>query len=292
MVRTGPDAPRDDTPRLWFLGPRAEPAVGLSTVRVDLPAFFLSLRRLGRDPALLFLALRALRQRTAVEELRLSDLAWMLLATRDQVVGWLDRLSRARLIVYDKRGVRGPLVIEIVFEPPDPSTWPVDGSILPMPPHEIPTFWLVQVMPRLGSRTTFLVYLYLLSREGAPQERTRVLVRQVAEAVGLRWSLTVHYHLGKLQRHGLVRRTRSGRGLIVLDPPPLTYWDRFRLRLLQWGFLPLPWRRILIASLVISLAMLVLGYLVTHPVHVLLPTPFPDDERPHPVRLAKLLPVE
>ena len=49
----------------------------------------------------------------------------------------------------------------------------------------------------------------------------------------LRGPLTVHYHLGRLQRFGLARRTRSGRTLVVLDPPPLTRWGRFRLQLLR-----------------------------------------------------------
>jgi len=282
-------SPSDDRPRLWFLGPRAEAPDGVATVRVQLPAFFVTVRRVGPEPGLLLLTLRALRLRAPVEALRLSDLAWVLVATRGEVMGWLERLSRARLVVYDRQGVRDALVVEVVAEPPDPASWPVDDPVVPAPPHELPTHWFVQVLPRVG-RTSFLVYLYLLSREGAPQERTWVLVRQVAAAVGLRWVLGVHLHLGRLQRHGLVRRTRSGRGLIVLDPPPLTRWGRVRLQLLRWGFLPLPWRRIVVTSLILALALLVLGYLATHPLHVLPPAPVPDGQRAHPVRLAGVLP--
>lgn len=289
MPRSTPESPRDDPPRLWFLTARPEAPDGVATVNVHLPTFFLTLRRAGPDPGLLLLTLRALRLRASLEPLRLSDLTWVLLATRGEVLGWLERLSRARLVVYDRRGADDALVVEVVSAPPSPADWPVDGAAVPAPPHELPTHWFVQVLPRLGRRS-FLIYLYLLSREGAPQERTRVLVRQVAEAVGLRWVLAVHYHLGRLQRHGLVRRTRSGRGLIVLDPPPLTHWGRVRLQLLRWGFLPLPWRRIVVSSLIIALGLLVLGYLATHPLHVLLPAPVPDGERAHPVRLAGVLP--
>ena len=281
--------PPDEQPRIWFLGPRAEPPEGVTTLRVQLPAFFVIVRRVGRDSGLLLLTLRALRQRSGVEALRLSDLAWILWTTRGQVIGWLERLSQARLVVYETRSGRDPLVVEIVSEPPDPSTWPVDGTIVPGPPQELPTHWFVQVLPRVG-RTSFLIYLYLLSREGDSQAVSGVMAERVASILGLRGPLTVHYHLGRLQRFGLARRSRSGRSLIVLDPPPLTHWDRFRLQLLRWGFLPLPWRKILFATLVIALSLLILGFLVTHPIHGLRSTPVPDNQRTHPVRLAGLLP--
>jgi hypothetical protein len=281
--------PPNEHPRLWFLGPRAEPPEGITVVRVHLPAFFVIVRRVGRDSGLLLLTLRALRQRASVETLRLSDLAWMLWTTRGQVLGWLDRLSQARLVVYETRADLDPVVVEFVRDPPDPSTWPVDGTIVPGPPQELPTHWFVQVLPRVG-RTSFLVYLYLLSREGAPQAPSGVVVERVAAALKLRGPLTVHYHLGRLQRFGLARRTRSGRSLIVLDPPPLTRWGRFRLQLLRWGFLPLPWRKILLASLLVALALLILGFLVTHPLHGLPPAPVPDSQLAHPVRLAGVLP--
>lgn len=289
MKHQSPPPPSDETPRLWFLGPRAEPPEGITTVRVQLPAFFVIVRRVGRDSGLLLLTLRALRQRSGVEALRLSDLAWILWTSRGQVLGWLDRLSQARLVVYETHAGHDPIVVEIVAEPPDPSTWPVDGSIVPGPPHELPTHWFVQVLPRVG-RTSFLVYLYLLSREGAPQAPAGVVVERAASALGLRGPLTVHYHLGRLQRFGLARRTRSGRSLIVLDPPPPTSWDRFRLQLLRWGFLPLPWRKILLATLAIAIALLILGFLVTHPIHGLPSAPVPDSQRTHPVRLAGVLP--
>lgn len=281
--------PPDGHPRLWFLGPRAEPPEGITTVRVQLPAFFVIAGRVGRDPGLLLLTLRALRQRSGAEALRLSDLAWILWTTRGQVLGWLDRLSQARLVVYDTHAGLDPIVVEIVADPPDPRAWPVDGSLVPGPPHELPTHWFVQVLPRVG-RVSFLVYLYLLSREGEPQAPAGIVVERAASALGLRCPLTVHYHLGRLQRFGLARRTRSGRSLIVLDPPPLTPWGRFRLQLLRWGFLPLPWRKILLAALLVALALLVLGFLVTHPPNGLRPAPVPDSQRPYPIRVAGVLP--
>ncbi|MEO6325608.1 MAG: hypothetical protein ABIT01_02500, partial [Thermoanaerobaculia bacterium] len=144
-------------------------------------------------------------------------------------------------------------------------------------------------LPRVG-RTSFLVYLYLLSRESAPQAPAGVVVEGVAAALGLRGALTVHYHLGRLRRFGLARRSRSGRALIVLDPPPLTHWGRFRLQLLRWGFLPLPWRKIWMATLVIVIALLALGFLITHPVRGLPSPPVPNSQRAYPVRMAGLLP--
>jgi hypothetical protein len=139
-------------------------------------------------------------------------------------------------------------------------------------------------------RVSFLVYLYLLSCERVPQAPSGVVVERVAAALGLRGPLTVHYHLGRLQRFGLARRSRSGRSLIILDPPPLTHWGRFRIQLLRWGFLPLPWRKIFLAALVIALALLILGFLVTHPIHGLPSAPVPNSQRAYPVRLAKFLP--
>lgn len=254
-----------------------------------LPDFFVTVRRVGPNPGLLLLTLRALRQRSGSETLRLSDLTWILLASGGEILGWLDRLSQARLVVYDLRDRDDPLVIEIVSEPPDPGSWPVDGSAVPMPPHALPTHWFVQVLPRVG-RTSFLVYLYLLGREGAPREPASATVGRIASAVGLRREYMVYLHLGRLQRYGLLRRTRSGRGLIILDPPPLTRWGRLRLQLLRWGFLPLPWRRIFLVSLALALALVLLAYLVTHPLHVLSLPPVRDDERTDPVRLAGLLP--
>ncbi|MEO6325774.1 MAG: hypothetical protein ABIQ65_14215, partial [Thermoanaerobaculia bacterium] len=152
-----------------------------------------------------------------------------------------------------------------------------------------PTHWFVQVLPRVG-RTSFLVYLYLLSREGAPQAPAGVVVERLAAALGFRGALTVHYHLGRLRRFGLARRSRSGRALIILDPPPLTHWGRFRLQLLRWGFLPLPWRKIWMATLVIVIALLALGFLITHPVRGLPSAPVPNGQRAYPVRMAGLLP--
>jgi len=281
--------PPDQHPRLWFLSPRAEPPEGVTTVRVQLPAFFVIVRRVGRDSGLLLLTLRALRKRSGVNGLRLSDLAWILWTTRGQVLGWLDRLSQARLVVYETRAGRDPVVVEIVAEPPNPSTWPVDGSIVPAPPQELPTHWFVQVLPRVG-RTSFLVYLYLLSREGTPQAPSGVVVERAASALGLRGPLTVHYHLGRLQRFGLARRSRSGKSLIVLDPPPPTSWDRFRLQILRWGFLPLPWRKILVAALIISISLLIFGFLITHPLNGLRTAPVSNSQRAHPVRVAGVLP--
>ena len=149
--------PPDEHPRLWFLGRRQEPAEGVATVRVDLPGFFVTLRRVGRDPALLLLTLRALRQRGALEALRLSDLTWVLRATRGEVLGWLDRLSRERLVVYDRREARDGFVVEIASEPPDPAAWPVDAPSGPLPAsmpgcgRRVRVQPVFPVSPRLGA---------------------------------------------------------------------------------------------------------------------------------------------
>ncbi|MEO6325925.1 MAG: hypothetical protein ABIQ65_14970, partial [Thermoanaerobaculia bacterium] len=137
--------PPDERPRLWILGPSADPNEGITTIGVHLPTFFVTVKRVGRDPGLLLLTLRALRKRSNADSLRISDLAWILWSTRGQVLGWLDRLSQARLLVYDTRDSGDPLVVELAADAPDPANWPVDGNVVPGPPQELPTHWFVQV---------------------------------------------------------------------------------------------------------------------------------------------------
>ena len=288
-----PPMPRPDferpppAPRLAFLGPKGEAPVGLNAVRVDFTVFFGRVREIGPEASLLLLALHALRLREPGGTVSLEALSWMLVSRPGEVLSWLERLVLARHVVYERLAA-GDLVVELVAEPAGLGPWPWDGS--PGPPRELPTFYFTQVLPR-ARRTAFLLYLALLAREERNDARSRVGDEDLRRLVGARSRLRVRHELRRLRRLGLVRLTRSGRGLIVCDPPPLSARSRSYLQLLQWGYRPLPWGRIAFASIAIALAMLILGYLVTHPRDVLLRPPLRDDERPDAQGLAGLLPV-
>jgi hypothetical protein len=255
-------------------------------VRVAFPEVFGLVARIGPEAALLLLTLRAMRTREPGGAVQVEELAWMLVARPGEILGWLERLSQARLLVYDRRG-RGALVVELVASLPDPSTWPLEGVV--GPPRELPTYYFTQVLPRTR-RTAFLLYLALLAREEDVGVATRCTDEDLRRTVGAHSTLRVRFELWRLRRLGLLRRSRSGRHLLVLDPPPLTGWNRRYLQLLRWGYRPLPWARMAVASVVIALVLLILGYLVTHPRDVLLRPPLRDDERADARRLAGVLP--
>lgn len=272
--------------RLAFLGPAREPEAGLATIRVDLAAFFDELAALGPEASVLLLTLRALRLREPGGVVAIDDLAWMLVAEPWAVRGWIERLSRARRLVYEAQGPRA-LLVELVATAPDLTHRPLAGKV--GPPRELPTYLFTQVLPR-ARVPAFLVYLALLAEEDSAQPFPRVTEEVLRRRVGATSLRRVRFALWRLTRMGLLRRSRSGQRLLVLDPPPLTAWNRRYLQLLRWGYRPLPWRRIVVASLAIALVLLILGYLVTHPRDVLLRPPLRDDERADARGLAGLLP--
>ena len=206
-----------------MLQQRGTPPDGVTTVRVDLAAFFESLAEVGRDPALLLLTIRALRQRSGAP-LRLDDLVWIMGVESRRIRVWLDRLAAEGQLVYDV--TEG--AIEIELPEPTPPTW-TDVQ----PPHiplrfELPTHWFIHVLPRLG-RATFTTYLYLLRRDGLTAPAT-MDVASLARDTLLRTTVRARWHLWRLRRHGLVALDRKAETLVVLDPPPLTPAARRWLR--------------------------------------------------------------
>jgi hypothetical protein len=272
--------------RLGFVGPAREAPPGVAAIRVDLRAFFEEVAVLGPEPSVLLLALRALRLREPGGVVAVDELAWMLVADPAAILGWIERLSQARKLVYERRGHHA-LLVELVAAPGDVSRLPLTGPV--GPPMDLPTYLFTQVLPRARA-PAFLTYLALLAEEDGDAPRPQVTEEYLRRRVSARSLLQIRFALWQLARMGLIRRTRSGRGLLVLDPPPLTRWNRRYLQLLQWGYRPLPWRRIVVASLAIALVLLILGYLVTHPRDVLLRPPLRDDERADARGLAGLLP--
>ncbi len=250
--------------RLHFLVPRYMPPEGVSVLPIDLTAFFVTVRRVGRNPGLLLLTMRALRQRTGFSSVRIGDLSWILRTTGFTVGRWLEQLSRHGLVVYDLTGgsARDAVVVEIVTESPDLSAGTGTPAASGPAHHELPTHWFVHVLPRVG-RTTFLVYLRLLAFEGTADGRPVLVVEHLASDLGLLGTMHARLHLRRLRRHRLLREGRDG-GLVVLDPPPLGLVARVFLRLRAASLVPrsVGWRLVLLLAVLVPLA--VLAYLLTH----------------------------
>lgn len=236
--------PQPDRTLLRVLQQRGTPPDGVTTVRVDLAAFFDSIVDVGRDPALLLLTIHALRQRTGAA-LRLDDLVWILGARQRRIRAWLDRLAADGQLVYDVTDG----AIEIELPEPTPPTW-TDVQ----PPHiplrfELPTHWFIHVLPRLG-RATFITYLYLLRRDGLTAPATLELAALARDAA-LGTTLHARWHLRRLRRHGLIAPDRKAETLVVMDPPPLTSAARRWLRHLRTTGIT-PRRLVLAVALVLA----------------------------------------
>lgn len=220
---TRPDHSLQDDTRLHFLSHRAAPKEGLTTVTVDLAAFFALVRSVGRDEALLLLLIRALRQRSGSFVLKVHDLAWMLRASERRVIRWLDRLTHARLVVYHLENVWGVDSVAVELAGAPASGHPYTARTH----HELPSHWFVQVLPLVG-RTTFTVYLYFHSAEqGTPE----MYVDHIVAAVRLKGRWHARLHIRRLHRAALLRMDDTDTGVLLLtDPPPPTRFARLRLR--------------------------------------------------------------
>jgi len=252
---TRPDHTLQDETRLRFLSQRPAPTEGLATVSVDLAAFFALVRRVGRDEALLLLLIRALRQRSGSFVLKVHDLAWMLRVSERRVIRWLDRLTRARLVVYHVEDVWG--VDSVAVEIADSDSQKQEFTRHTH--HDLPSHWFVQVLPLVG-RTTFTVYLYFhAAEEGVPE----VYLDHVVAAVRLRGRWHARLHITRLRRAALLRVDDDDRGVLLLtDPPPPTRLARLRLR---YRALPYLRRSVLqiafaVVLVIAATAVLVLGH--------------------------------
>lgn len=251
--------------RIHIVTPRALLGEGISVLPTDLGAFFVLVGRVGRDPGLLLLTLRALRQRALFASLKLGDLGWILRARPRRISRWLDRLSDEGILVYQLGGGYDfdALLVEIVADTPDPAAWPIEGDVFPSTGHELPTHWFVQVLPRIG-RVSFLAYLWLLGREARGVGNTAVLPERLALDLKLLGPAHARFHLGRLQRHGLLKAHPSGRGLVLLDPLPLTYAQRLGLKLRELRLLPATGSGLVALVLAVLAPLLLALYLLTH----------------------------
>jgi hypothetical protein len=251
------DASRfDDRVRFRVLAPHAPPVEGLSTVSADLGAFFVIVDRVGRDEALLLLLIRALRQRRGERGLRLHDLAWALRASEGGVSHWLDRLTHHGLIVYqvEEGNNLDTVTVEVMAEEAA-SAWVTRR-------HDLPSHWFVQTLPLLG-RTTFAVFLFLLSRD---THEGLARIDDIVTSVRLRGRLHAQWHLSRLHAHALLSPHPSDGSLVVRDPSPPTAAQRLRLRLLALPFLRQARKQIVRLALaaVLLLVLLTLAARIPH----------------------------
>lgn len=234
-----------------ILQQRGTPPDGVTAVHVDLAAFVRDIAKVGRDPALLLLTIRALRQRSG-SRIRLADLAWILRARPARICTWLDRLAATGRLVYDRTNGS----IEIELPEASPPTWtdihPPDFPFR----FELPTHWFVHVLPRIG-RTAFIAYLDLLRRDGRSAPAT-LTASSLARAMQLRTILQARWLLWRLRRQGLVRLDAAHEALVIVDPAPLSPSARRALRRRRRGMRSWSWWFVL-ALLALILVTLVLA---------------------------------
>ena len=249
----------DDTVRFRVLAPHEPPVEGLSMLTADLGAFFVVVGRVGRDEALLLLVIRALRQRRRERGLRLHDLAWTLRASEGGVYRWLDRLTHHGLVVYQVEEGNNVETVTIELTADEAaSTWVARS-------HDLPSHWFVQTLPLLG-RTTFTVFLFLLSRD---THEGLARIDDIVTHARLRGRLHAHWHLRRLYAHAILALHPSNGSVVVRDPSPPTAFQRLRLRLLALPFLQ-PARQQIVWLVLAVLLLIVLLALISHVPHILL----------------------
>jgi len=193
------------------------------TLAADLPTFFTDVRRVGRDPALLLLTMRALRQRSA-GRISTDDLVWILGVGHRRIRRWLEQLSAVGVLVYD--ATNGTLDVELP-EPLVPTWEDAQTPYLPLR-HPLPTHWFIHLLPRIG-RSAFVAYLYMLHRDGTSAPAT-LEIRALAEEARFRGVFSARWALWRLRRARLVLPDPAHAALVVTDPPPLTPAERRALR--------------------------------------------------------------
>ncbi|HXI12037.1 MAG TPA: hypothetical protein VNM92_05260 [Thermoanaerobaculia bacterium] len=244
--------------RLHIVAPRGTLPEGTSSVAVDLARYFTIVRRVGHNPGLMLLTLRALRQRRGFLLLRIGDLSWILRASESRLNRWLARLERERLVIYHLTSDFGRELVEIeIIESEEIAAIDVDGSDHRLQ-HTLPTHWFVQVLPRLG-RKSFVCYLYLLAREQDESDVAMLDSRHMARTLGLLGTLHLRWHLSRLHRHRLIRH-HPARGVVIAEPPPLTRFQHLRLRLRQLRVVPHFARELAVLLAALGLALWIIFY--------------------------------
>jgi hypothetical protein len=246
-----------DSVSIRILRAHGTPPDGMMMLHVDLGEFFRMIARVGRDPALLLLTIRALRQRSG-GGVRMHDLGWILGASPARIRSWLDRLVATGSLVYD--ATNGTVDVELPEAAP---TWrDIHPPAIPLR-YELPTHWFIHALPRLG-RASFVAYLYLLRRDGMSAPAT-LEIGSLAREARLGTALHARWHLRRLRRHGLIRPDRATESLLVVDPPPLTPAARRWLRRRRMAGTAQRWMWLALAALIAVVGGAVLLVLRTRP---------------------------
>lgn len=249
----------DDLLHLRFLTPAPEPPDGQSAITVDLSGFALLAGRVGRDAALLYLLLRAVRVRGVRGTAALHSLGWPLRARDGDVRTWLDRLARADLLVYS---IETSDVLGVEFLPQAPlrapeQVWPPSVART----HVLPTIWFVQALPLLG-RDAFALYLALLGHEPVRSRATDVRLAVVAQSIGITKAWQQRRAVRRLVRAGVL--TLDGMRGTVREPTAPTPQQRRLLRFLAVPFLPAALRELAALAVALTLAIAALLTLSLH----------------------------
>jgi hypothetical protein len=248
--------------RLRFLAPSSEPPDGQAAITADLSGFALLAGRVGRDAALLYLLLRAVRVRAARGQATIRSLAWPLRARDAAVRAWLDRLARADLLGYAVERTEAGEVLAFEFLPQTPlrapdRLWPPSATRT----HALPTIWFMQALPLLG-RDAFALYLALLGHEPVRASAADVRLAAVAQTIGITAAWRQHRAVRRLVRAGVL--TLDGARGTVREPPPPTPRERRLLRFLAIPFLPAALRELAALGLALALAVATLFTLALH----------------------------
>jgi len=232
-----------DPTRIYFIAPRSAAAEGIATVPVDFAHLFSLVPSVGRNAALLYVTLRALRQTAGMGSFKVDDLVWMLRARPWRIHWWMHKLSKQRLLVY--RLTNGYLTDVLLFQV---ATRPTMGR-----EHDVPTHWFEQVLP-LHPRTRFLVYLYVRSYEWGGAVASLSEKRMTRD---LRLHLfRARWHLWRLHHAGLIVRMRGEH--VVRDPAPPSLIGYGEIRLRELNVLGWPMFRLGVAVLLAAACLLLL----------------------------------
>ena len=237
---------------------RPEKPLGLPAVSVDLGSFLATAREVGTDAGLLLLTARALTMRRS-GPVAVTELCWVLRATRRSIRRWLNALERSGLAVWHDEG--GLLRLDVASMETERTLFSPDDA--PGVVHRIPTFWFVRTLPLVGRRA-FLVYLYLRSRERAAGLTAPLTLGMVARACALPAPRHAARALRRLRWAGLVAPAGGHGRLMLTDPPPLKRWERLVLSWMASGVLPVTTLGCLAmesAALLLALTIVMLTYL-------------------------------
>jgi len=150
------------------------------------------------------------------------------------------------------------MVIEFVPVSPPSATLDVTSTFI----LDLPTAWMLHVLPRLGP-TPFLLYLALLAREPATPGPASISFGNLAVTLDLWSRIGVWWNLLWLRLFGLVATHPRDGGLVVRDPEPLTHVQRWVLTQRERGRWPRSRPRALAGLMMLAAGLVALHWFLT-----------------------------